>query len=200
MDPSETRTRWITVSLVPETATYRVFPSDASAPRPPRETYDGPAPGAAAATTREARKTRTARAAIRRCTAIPPVRGHSYYVRRGRKGPSAGGGCGRNVTRLVQCLAPRKRPYPGRTRQAGGESAATTRSAAVDELAQRWCSAWHRANAGLWRTPRLCCSDLQQQGVALAAAGADRGEAEAAAVSAQLVHHRADDASAGCAD
>src|SRR5918999_3913657 len=38
--------------------------------------------------------------------------------------------------------------------------------------------------------------NLEQEGVALAAAGADRGEPEAAAVPAQLVHHRPDDARA----
>src|SRR5829696_2047320 len=42
--------------------------------------------------------------------------------------------------------------------------------------------------------------DLDQERVALAAAGADRGEAEAAAVAAQVVHHRPDDPAAGGAD
>ena len=42
--------------------------------------------------------------------------------------------------------------------------------------------------------------DLEQHRVALAAAGADRGEAEAAAVSAQLVDHRREDPRAGRAD
>src|SRR5689334_23042352 len=41
---------------------------------------------------------------------------------------------------------------------------------------------------------------LKEERVALAAAGADRGEAEAAAVAAQLVHHRADDPAAARAD
>src|SRR5579884_4363658 len=43
-------------------------------------------------------------------------------------------------------------------------------------------------------------SDRDQERVALAAAGADRREAEAAAVAAQLVHHRGDDPPAGRAD
>ena len=38
--------------------------------------------------------------------------------------------------------------------------------------------------------PGRAASDLDQERVALAAAGADRGEAETAAVAAQLVHHR----------
>src|SRR5207248_6849583 len=42
--------------------------------------------------------------------------------------------------------------------------------------------------------------DLDQQRVALATAGADRCETEAAAVAAQLVHHRAEDAAAARAD
>src|SRR5436190_20596110 len=193
MDPSATRTRSIAVSCPPETATYRVVPSGASTPSPPSETYEGPAPSAAEA---EAREARTARAAIRRCTAIPPVRGHSYYVRGGGKGPSDGFGCERNVTRLVQCLAPRKRPYAGRTRRFIGEDAATRRSAAVDELSHPWFGACHRAKRRAVENASPCCSDLQQERVALAAAGADRSEAEAAAVSPQLVHHRADDPSA----
>src|SRR5918994_2136645 len=41
---------------------------------------------------------------------------------------------------------------------------------------------------------------LDQQRVALAAAGADRREAEPAAVAPQLVHHRADDSAPGGAD
>src|SRR5206468_784562 len=90
-DPSATRTRSIAVSCPAETATYRVFPSGASAPSPPSETYEGPSPSAAEA---EARAARTARAAIRSCTAIPPVRGHSYYVRRPEKVHPAELGCG----------------------------------------------------------------------------------------------------------
>src|SRR6478735_12316279 len=43
-------------------------------------------------------------------------------------------------------------------------------------------------------------SDFDEECVALAAAGADRGEAEAAAVAAQVVHHRAEDAAAARAD
>src|SRR6185437_3512386 len=43
-------------------------------------------------------------------------------------------------------------------------------------------------------------SDLQDDGVALPAAGADRGAAVAAAAPAQLVDERADDARAGSAD
>src|SRR5436190_6141360 len=43
-------------------------------------------------------------------------------------------------------------------------------------------------------------SDLDQESVSLAAAGADRGEAEAAAVAAELVHHGAEDAAAARAD
>src|SRR3954449_847220 len=42
--------------------------------------------------------------------------------------------------------------------------------------------------------------DLDQQRVPLAAAGADRGEAETAAVAAQVVHHRAENPSAARAD
>ena len=42
--------------------------------------------------------------------------------------------------------------------------------------------------------------DLDQQRVALAAARADRGEAEAATVAAQLMHHRAEDSGAAGAD
>ena len=41
--------------------------------------------------------------------------------------------------------------------------------------------------------PRFARSDLDQEGVALAAAGADRRQPEPAAVSPQLVHHRAED-------
>src|SRR5690349_3306682 len=63
-----------------------------------------------------------------------------------------------------------------------------------------------RSNSGAW--PRCAGpgpfdslpSDLEQEGVALAAARADRREAEAAAVPAQLVHHRAEDATAARAD
>src|ERR1700722_13508485 len=44
------------------------------------------------------------------------------------------------------------------------------------------------------------CSDLQDNRVALSAAGADRGAAVAAAATAQLVDERADDARAGSAD
>src|SRR5436190_10605186 len=43
-------------------------------------------------------------------------------------------------------------------------------------------------------------SGFDQDGVALAAAGADRGEAETAAVAAQLVDHRAEDSPARGAD
>src|SRR6187402_2790441 len=42
--------------------------------------------------------------------------------------------------------------------------------------------------------------DLDHDRVALAAAGADRGDAEAAAAAAQLVHEGADDAGAGSTD
>src|SRR6185312_7817309 len=43
-------------------------------------------------------------------------------------------------------------------------------------------------------------SDLQNDGVALTAAGADRGATIAAAATAKLVDERADDARAGCTD
>src|SRR6266511_4901970 len=52
-------------------------------------------------------------------------------------------------------------------------------------------------------TPILACSrssDLEQKGVALPAAGADRREPEAAAVAAELVDHRAEDTGARGAD
>src|SRR5437867_8145847 len=49
------------------------------------------------------------------------------------------------------------------------------------------------------RCPRKS-SDVDQERVALAAAGADRGEAETAAVAAQVVHHRAEDPAAARAD
>ena len=55
--------------------------------------------------------------------------------------------------------------------------------------------AWAREHAV--QAERL---DLDEDGVAPAAARADRGEAEPAAVSAQLVHHRREDAGAGGAD
>src|SRR5690349_8321420 len=46
----------------------------------------------------------------------------------------------------------------------------------------------------------VTASDFDQQRVALAAAGADRSEAEPAAVAPQLVDHRPEDAAAACAD
>src|SRR4051794_724022 len=200
IDPLETRTRWITVSLVPETATYRVFPSGASAPSPPTETYEGPAPGAAAATTREARKARTVRAAIRRCTAIPPVRG-TQLLRPPREKGSLGRGrlwakC--HTPGAVPGTTQTPVPWPNETsrRRKRSYDALCSCGRTGTALVQCLAPCKRRAVENAW----LCRSDLQQEGVALAAAGADRGEAEAAAVSAQLVHHRADDASAGCAD
>src|SRR5579864_3330812 len=41
---------------------------------------------------------------------------------------------------------------------------------------------------------------LDEERVALAAAGADRGETEPAAAATELVHHRPEDAAAACAD
>src|SRR5665213_2237891 len=58
---------------------------------------------------------------------------------------------------------------------------------------------------GLATTTRIfplasAMSDLDDDGVALSAAGADRGATEAATATAQLVDKRADDARAGRAD
>src|SRR5215211_6884926 len=73
------------------------------------------------------------------------------------------------------------------------------------EYRRVWASAIVSSSSGLsgrrtTRAPRSCKSDLDEERVALPAAGADRGESEPASVPAQLVDHRREDAGARRAD
>ena len=105
------------------------------------------------------------------------------------------------LTALVDLEAVEQLPG-ARPRRAARPTTRPTKatSGVVEPLVERRCSGRcrrtapeHAASAATPRRVRARASDLDQEGVALAAAGADRREAEPAAVAAELVDQRADD-------